>query len=358
MNTAAQIQTLARASGLLFAMLLPVALADADETVIELQAETTARGDYVRLGDVARVQGENSSHIARLFLGPAPEGTDAITFSREEIRHCLSEAGCAKVVLRGAEQVKIIRAPAASPAADGDGGSRDLPALAPAAAPAAAPPAKIGESEETLVTAAIARLLSRQFRRDDLEGEAHLLSLERTLPPETAALEAREVVSGRLPGRAEVRLLAVDKMNRPLGFVVAKVDAWASAPALLLARALKKGEAVAAADLVVAHARLQPGAVYLPAKPELVIGCQAARPLRSETPLAEGDLEMPWAVRKNEIVAVDTMAGGFRIRSVAKALANGRVGAAIAVENPETRKIYLARVSEVGKVEVVQDEEK
>jgi len=345
---------------MLAAMLL-ASSAGASEVVIDLLPEAAAANDYVRLGEVARITGENSAPLSRIFLGPAPAAGEIIAISREEISRCLNETGHHEFTMRGAALVKVSRTTvdvvsAVSPAS-ASGGGQSL-AGRTAALPAAAPPTKTGSAEEALVTAAIARLLSRQFRRDDLEGEAHLLSLDRALPSETAALEAREVVSGRLPGRAEVRLLAVDKADRPLGFVLAKVEAWASAPALMLVRSLRKGEAVEPADLLIAHARLQPGVVYLPARPEAVIGCQATRPLRPEIPLAEGDLEIPWSVRKGDLVAVDTMAGGFRVRSVAKALANGRVGAAIAVENPDTRKIYLARVIDMGRVEVMQDKER
>jgi flagella basal body P-ring formation protein FlgA len=322
---------------------------------VEVKAEAAVAADYVRLADIAEIRGDSAAaeRLGRIFLGPAPAVSASRSITRDEIRARLRDAGCGEdIALSGAPAGRVTRSaePATPSAPPSVAASSSSPASATTAAPASSNPA------EALVGRAVAEWLARQLGRTPLEGEAKLLSLDRDLPAETASLEAREIVSGRLPGRAEIRLVAKDAQGEPLGYLNAKVDAWASAEVLMLRRPVKQGEPILPEDLTVARARLQPGAAFLPARPEAVAGCQATRAISAMAPLAEGDLEIPLAVRRGEPVSVETNAGCFRVRSVAKALANGRLGEFIVAENPETRKRYAVRVIGPGLVAIPSEE--
>ena len=227
-------------------------------------------------------------------------------------------------------------------------------ARAAASLDATPPPAEPRQNAvaEAMIMRSVAQVFSRQFNRTDLEGEIHLLSLDRDLPAAVETLEMREIISGRLPGKADARFLAQDREGKALGHVTARIEAWVSASVVTLRRPLRPGEGLMAEDVVLSHVRLQPGTAYLPVRAESLAGCQAARSLRPMTPLLEGDLAVPAAVHKGELVAVDTRAGGFQVRSIARSLSSARAGERVIVENLETKKRFVALVTGPGTVAV------
>jgi len=313
---------------------------------VTLKETAALAGDYVRLCEVAAVEGdeEHSLRVSGLFLGPTPETGETREITREQIRSRLREVGLdAAVQVAGANAVVVRRSgeEEAAPATEG---------AAAAAAQAVEPSAEDQAQQETVrrIGRAVQAYLAQVFQRDDLEVRVEVSQIDGQVMPAAGSFRVREIQSGRLPGSARIILETLDASGRPAGDLRAQVKAEATAAVLLVRRDLQRGEPVRPGDLLLQRALLKSGVGYIPLDVNAVAGRQAARFLRALSPIQAGDLEQPLAVCKGQKLTVLTKAGGFEIRMEVIALADGRVGELIAVENLDSKRQFTVYVSGFG----------
>ena len=314
---------------------------------VELRETVYVPGGYVQLYEVATVRGDTElrTEAGRMYLGPAPERGGLRLITRKEIRERLEETGIpGPVQFAGAMRVSV-HTREEDPGAGGD-------------VSAASPTQAALPDPDALIKDAFTRHVKKHYARTDIRLATTVDRIEGDLPAASECVKVVEILSGRIPGRARVRLQAAGADGRALAMFEAQVLVTAHVPVLMVRRPIKTNEMLSKDDLMVRRASLRQNVVYLPADLSRFVGKAAAKPLRGNVPLQLGDLTEALAVRKGQFVKVDTLAGGFRIRTHARAGKDARVGDLLMVENlnPKqcTRKSFPARVTGTNQVEVLQ----
>ncbi len=237
----------------LFLLLLTQTPAWADVVVIVRQ-QAEATGNYVRICDVARVEGprELALEVSKTILGPTPARGQIIEITRWEIEHRIYEMGLhAQVSFTGNDVVRVsgngvpsarnqdiwmdedqsdyghgqpfvvepvartnLRQPVSEEVhapvrempntpASRDFGEK-LPQLAemPKAAPRPRNPlALTSETARERLSNAAANYIAGRYRRPDIEVEAKVLSVSAVVPEDAREIVVEDALEGRVPGR-------------------------------------------------------------------------------------------------------------------------------------------------------------
>lgn len=373
----------------LLAILLTAAPAMA-EVVVIVRREAQPAGKYVRICDIARVDGPSDQvrEVAMTVLGPAPAGGETHEITRWDIENRLHEMGLvATVSFSGNEVVRVLGqgAPSRRPPPDtnymplnevprqsfvgglvfGDGIS---------AAPVKPEPrvfaARQGDMEQqdayslmtgdakTRVGQVIANYLSDRYRsgnskRPDIEVEAHVIGATANIPYSAHDIRVEEAVDGRVPGRAKLRLMVKEQADSAEREVIVSANTDVFARALIATRNLPRGESMNRGDVKVERIRMESGKTYLPPRPRAVEGREAQRAIKPGEVILASDAAPAEAVKRGQLVIVDTSGPGWRLQAKAKAHGSGTVGDIITVEDTETRKKYPVRITGRGTVAVV-----
>lgn len=333
-------------------LLLLVAIASPARAnvTVALRDRAILRGErYIRLDEIAAIKGEDEAarRVARVFVGPAPKQGRETCITRRDIRQRLSEQGLVDIIAFAGAQAVVVRSEEVH-TDSGDNNTGKSEAVIPVAR-------TLSERETAeLIRACVAKHVLTLVPGKDLSAEVTVSRLKGNATTATSILKVSDIESGRLPGRGRVSFSALDAKGRATGTLEAYIDAKVKAPVAVLRRQLSQGEIVTPADVLVQRQTIDAEKAYMPLEKKLIVGQAAAHSLRQGAPLMVGDLTEPLAVRKGQLVRVDTVRGGFRIRAHAKALADGRVGDLIEVENlaAASRKIYPVRVTGANTVAV------
>ena len=81
-------------------------------------------------------------------------------------------------------------------------------------------------------------------------------------------------------------------------------------------------------------------------------GQRVRRFLRAGQILWSSDIDRPKAIEQGDIVKVVVDGGAYNISIMAQALQSGYVGDSVTVKNPETKKVFTAKVSAQGEVTI------
>lgn len=122
--------------------------------------------------------------------------------------------------------------------------------------------------------------------------------------------------------------------------------------ALVAARPLNRGDRVSAGmvatERVVVNA-IRQGAIT---NPENLIGLEMKRPVRAGTPFTPHLVTTPDAVSRGDHVMIIARSQAFAVKTRGKALASGRIGEQVLVENLSSQRTLRARVVAPGQVEI------
>ncbi len=379
---------------ILFLLAATPAVAD---VVVIVRREAQSPGNYIRVCDIARVDGPDSQarEVAMTVLGPAPSRGETREITRWDIETRLYEMGLfANVTFTGNDVVRVLGAgapsrlhdetrfqplgalpadAAARPRADapsraGEDGRERRPVEKPAPAPVpnaaesgAARFADLGADGKQRVARAIGDYFAARYRAGnnlaDIEVAASVIGATDGIPA-TAHEITVEDAEGKIPGRARLTLSVRDEADSAPRRVAVSADTEVFGLALVAGRTLSKGESLRPADVSVARVRMEWGQSYLPPKPKAVAGREAARPLRPGEVLLADDAAAGVAVKRGQLVIVDTAGKGWRLQTKAKAHGNGGVGDIVTVEDLETRTKYPVRITAPGTVAVVVNKDK
>ncbi len=275
----------------------------AASVVLRERVETS--GPYVRLGEVAEIQGGDPLW-ADIFLGPAPAAGESRCITREAVRARLAYLGVA-AELQGASGVEV----------------------------------RLGRGPEAPVMDEIVRRLRTSGLAP--EGEMKL--------PESPA-EVLEVLPAGW-GEARVRLKEKDSGREIL--LTVKVQRLRKAVVIL--QAMKMGRALEAADLGIQELpeRSLPR-VYFHDTSECE-GRRLLKPVKGGAVLEPGSLQLPRAIARGSLCTLTQSSGGLALRCQAKALSDGKLGEVIPFEITDSRKTVRARVLGDGEAAMELDEE-
>ena len=281
------------------AALFPAAKGDVR---VELKSHAKPTTSVITVADVATVTADGpddalaAARLARVPLAPAPPAGGSAVVTAAAVR-ARAEAGGFRVTLAGAESaaVRTPRRPAVSEVE---------------------PPKPTATDErwaEQFAAAAVARTLARYG--------GPIPSIEIALHADAA------------------RVLAA---ARPAGCDVAGLDPASLGPQTVKLRWLDDGDRVRS---VPAAVRLSPRTAAAPPPPPTApaAGAAANAPLAAEprhTPAAPG----PPLVRANQVVTVESSAGGVRVTRALKSSRSGKLGETVQLSVPGTRERVFARV--------------
>jgi len=313
-------------------------------TEVRFRPLVTVDRPLVHLGDIADISSSveaDASALATIELFPAPaEGRSRQVFARE-IREMLAVRG---IDLSG---VRF-------------GGYSFIQIKSPHPTPHTAAPAKRSASRrdrvadariQSAVTDAITQYL-RQTVASDTPWEV-AVDLDDSTTHHLSRPGCRFSVGGGSPpfvgSQRFVISVATDQ-----GTVNLPVQATVARPELVVvaSRAIPTGHIVRTSDV-----RLQPAPENFRAangitRLEDVIGKQAARAIAAGHPIDHRAVRSPVLVRRNEPVTLSVQVANVRVRTSARAMADGSLGDLIEVQSLNARDRYLAQVVGVREVAV------
>lgn len=358
------------------------------EVVLIVRKQAEASGNYVRVCDIARVEGprDQARAVANTVLGPTPPKGQAREITRWDIENRLFEMGVnAKISFSGNDMVKVYGNGSRMRFADGgaDVALQPLGAvntrgraiglnLAETAAPQAKPPVPLAPNKperpmsadpsfldglspasRDLLGKTVGQYLSGRYSRPDIEVEATVCSLSQAVPDGAYEISVLEAVDGRVPGRATLRLGVKETAESEPVIVTVAADTKVYGLALVAKRQLFKGEVLESKDVRVARTVMEGGKTYLPPNPKAAAGRELSRGMAQGEAILASEAVPTEAVKRGDIVKVITGGSGWEIRSNGKALGNGKVGDTIKVEDVGTRSKYSARITDRGTVTVL-----
>lgn len=133
-------------------------------------------------------------------------------------------------------------------------------------------------------------------------------------------------------------------------YISSQIKQWM--PVVISSRAVAKGVHLTQEDLkteIRDVRRMNSGAIT---DTNQVIGMQLKRPLRANESIRSSSLSPPLLVEKGDQVTVIASSGSFSVKIAGIALAKGKLGDQIRVQNAITEKIIKARITEKGQVSV------
>ena len=347
-------------------------------TVVILRPKAEAGGPHVRLSDIARIDAPNAyaaNAIAAAIIAPSPAAGDTLSIRREDIRRRLAEIGLdPNVQFSGAETVVVsgygsrlaatpgaytnlmdtvdfvhpvnLAPPPSKPA--------DLPTLAPAPTVNKASPAQKIEAARRDAAAARDRLsqaaeayLVAKYTRDDVEVDATVVGAPLPVPANAFEVRVTRELGGRVPGRAQFEATWRETAESETETGTFAVDVSVSAPALVAARAIQKGERLDERDVVVRRVAMKAGHEYFIPRADVVVGLAATKPIAEGAPLLSSDLQSPPVVRRGDTVRVRVDGDGWTVEAPMKALADAGLRQSVSVEREGVK--YTAIVTGPGR---------
>ena len=120
--------------------------------------------------------------------------------------------------------------------------------------------------------------------------------------------------------------------------------------AVVAVEPLKPGRVIEAADVKLEQIETFPRRRPMAAQLEAVVGRVPRRAISAGSPISPDALDEPLQVAKGDTVQVEVRSGAAVLRLEARAESAGRRGQTIPVRNPDSGKIFRARVQDKGQV--------
>ncbi|GEM_PF-2253854 len=371
------------------------------EVVVIVRQQAEATGNYVRICDIARVEGpkELALEVSKTILGPTPPRGQVVEITRWEIEHRIYEMGLhTQVSFTGNDVVRVsgngVPSSRGQDAFADEGtpgyvkpfmaeqlvkedrsrlardtspatvrknpempGPRDVADSLPqmgemptAAARPRNPLALTSETAKERVANAAANYIAARYRRPDVEVEAKVLSVNAVVPDDAREIVVEEALDGRVPGRAVLAVKVVDFDGKRLNPIEVSIDSEVYALAPVAAKPLYKGDVLNPRDVLVTRVKMKSGLSYLPPDRKAVEGREMQKHVSPGTPILATDATPTAAVKRGTLVVVEAQGKGWKMQASAKALGTGNLGDLIYVEDVSSKAKYQARVTGQGTV--------
>jgi flagellar basal body P-ring formation protein FlgA len=304
------------------AAVLVAAAARAGDT-IEIRPEAYVKGPVVRLGDVARIQGDNMEALAAVELVPAPRPGQSATVLAALIEAKLHNQGF------DTEHLSI-------------GGSKTVRAT----------------TSSLQVTDGMVRESLREFIMMNMPHDAIDTTVDMMVPSFTVTVPDGEVAFDWRPSagfnylgngafRGEILVDGV-----PVKTLACRARIEAYGDIVITATDIPRGAVIGPRDVTLEQRPLSTLARGVVTDPGDVIGQVARRTLFPDMPLLRRDVVSRTLVKRNQMVSVEARAGSLRVRTTAKAMADGGEGDDIPLVNPDTKQQFYGTVGPDGVIRI------
>ncbi|GJE16334.1 flagellar basal body P-ring formation chaperone FlgA [Methylobacterium marchantiae] len=283
---------------------------------VRLRGDVTARGDILTLGDL--VEGAPTD-LARRPLFRAPALGASGTIQTRRIAEAVMPLGLGEIETGGRQQVSVQRAAR-----------------------------RVGPTE---IEAAIKRVLEASYGLDQrnlairLDGENTILLAPVDLDGQATALDLS--YDPRLKRVAALITLGERQASLRVSGQVQEIR-----EVQVLARSLNRGDTLGAADITVERRPREATPADAQGGSAVATGQVAQRSLSAGAVLRSGDIAPADLVQRGEAVTIVFDAPGLNLSLRGQANENGRLGAAITVTNPVSKKILAATIIGPGRVSV------
>lgn len=306
---------------------------------IALAESPVCRHGVVRLGDVAAITASDdasSQRLARIPLFPAPSEGRVRRVSRQEIQEVLElrSVDPSTVQLIGVDEVAVrfepgVDAPSRKKKSS-DAHSKDV--------------------NEAIRMAMVHYLQQQEASPADWQVDFRLPASEISDFKAGELIRVLEGPQTPFVGRQAFRLIIPTSAGPQTMEVVADVRCVAQAVAV--ARAVRRGEVLAATDLQRIRIPVSGKAIPLAYEFEEVVGRQTDRSYAAGQPIDVSQLRAPVLVHRGEMVTVYARAAGVQIRTTARAMADGGQGDLLDVQGLSGKERFSARVIGFQELEV------
>lgn len=366
------------------------------EVVVIMRREAQSSGKYVRICDVARVDGprEQAKEVALVVLGPSPYHGETREITRWDIEARLFEMGIdARISFSGNDMVRVFGDGVAGRGEwSGDDAAftplRSIPdryawesgrtdgsevagvdvyrSRSAIAKPAPRPyeprepssaPLLAGEARRR-VELAVSEYLAGRYRnsktkRKDIEVETKILSTTADIPYSAFDVVVDEAVDGQVPGKTTLRVKVKNNESDSFRNVMVVADTDVYGQTLVAARHIAKGELLEARDVTLGRIRMDSGKGYLPPNPANAAGRETKRSYKPGEPILAADAVPGLAVRRGSEVVVENRGRGWMVQTKAKAMGAGSVDDVITVQDVANKTKYQARIIAPGTVTAI-----
>jgi flagella basal body P-ring formation protein FlgA len=293
---------------------------------IALPDKAHVRGNEIKLGEIATIQGADAAdaeRLAQLQLGGAPAPGYMRVFRKADIEtRVRSVLPRAEIVFTGAETCRVepelqtVRGDELRAAAD--------------------------EALRALLTARDASFVA-QGQLADLQVPRPAAKLELRASPDVHALR-----SGTVSIPIQVW---IDGQIYQTAFAGYSIDLFETRP--VLARDVRRGDVLGADAVVLQRVRIVDVLDERVLGPTMVVGASALRDLARGAAVTDHDVQRAQLVKRGELVTIEIRKGAICARSSAVAEQDGAIGDVIHVTTAETKRALTAVV--VGRAAVQID---
>jgi flagellar basal body P-ring formation protein FlgA len=288
---------------------------------VALKSDATVTEPMVTIGDVAMVTGEGADAITALDLGPAPKPGVERRIAAAAIALRIRGTGLAD------KSLDVTGAPAVRVTGPCERVTRDL----------------IAEDLRRFIEAKM------PWNASDTEIEVAGPAQDITLPPGEVVVEWQTDPQYRFLGSGAFRgVVSVD--GKPCKTIKCRAKVAAFAEVVVAASVLSAGRPIALKDVVLERtsvSTMREGAFQDPAEvlgmvPRVTVAAGQVLTRRVMTPRP--------AVKRNQMVMVETRRGGLSVETQARAETDGAIGAIVTCTNIESKQPFQGVVREDGVV--------
>ncbi len=329
------------------ALCAAVAASAAEAGVVTLWPSATCAaakaGDEIRLGDVARLEGEDAAALGGVVVAvadAAAERRNAIEIDLPAVRKALDGAGVnwGRLALHGS--TCLVRL--------GGAGEGQAAAEVKTVAPRRVHEVVEVEGRDT-IRARIARDLARHFGVAPLDLRLLFDARDEDLLLQSERGRRVEAQVGAGPNSARVPVtIRVYESQRIVLERTLRVEAEVRVQAVVLAADARRGEILQAEALRTEWMWMAPGLPIAPSV-EGAAGSKARTRLAMGTVLRLDHLESPVIVKRGDLVTVKCLSGSVALTAKARAQADARVGDLIELQLDGAEKAFLARIDGPGR---------
>lgn len=295
------------------------------KTQIRLASETTVSDEYIKLGNIADITGDDvkTNRLKQISLGYAPKAGMFREIKREQILLSLAAAGFSEneVLLDAPTQILIRRA------------SQNL--------------------DENLLKQAVETEVLKNF-----QGEKITAKLVRLVLPPNISLpsgeisvkaDAKNVRNFFTPFSVSLEIRVDNVVSRRFS-VTAQVEAFGEI--LVANRNLIANEKISESDVRIEKRRLEKPLTSYFQKFDKLRGTVLLKNISKETELTSDSFAAGVVVRNGDIVKIEGVSGKIKITVSGEARASGRIGDRISVKNSQSGAILQATVIDESLVRI------
>jgi flagella basal body P-ring formation protein FlgA len=308
---------------------------------IEVQPTAAVAGAFVRLGDVALIEGESSGQLAGLVLCSSPlEGQDLSVTGTRIRRRVVAALGSTDFTLTGLESCVVKRAKAVAQ-------------VDPSATASGDPAHGRGRVLEDAIRRFVATRIERTTGTVRIEFDSQDRDLL-AIGDDRYEFKLISATNHVTPGPQSLRIHMFERGKPPLVVrsSVVKFTVVLTETVVVTVRNIRAGRIVTRQDITTEQREFRSRPPMLLRRAEYVVGATAKRDIETGRMIRLDDLKKTLLVHRGKAVTVHMIGRSFQITATCKALESGEIGAAIAVQGLDGRGKFYAIVTGPREAEV------